>query len=206
MNNNDFDSIINRFEKITREFINNEFLKSEEYINMKVIANQIFNLTSDKSNMLLEVVKGNESGQIIGLPNSSAICFKTRFLGDDLLKSDIKTQLDKSIEDIYYFGFLQHQFLWGFPTRHKVNSVNIEDLFAEYYPKALIADIVLKGYMKDSSKTHAILKYYYDVNMEKFIKNELRIGFFKRVLCKSFFKNLYLSGALLGMEFDMKTN
>jgi len=45
----------------------------------------------------------------------------------------------------------------------------------------------------------------YSSTCEPLLKNEMRVGFFKRGMCKAFFRNIYWAGALLGVQYDMAT-
>jgi len=72
---------------------------------------------------------------------------------------------------------------------------------------ALVADKIMGKFYQGEGGRMAkdLFDNRYSSTCEPLLKNEMMVGFFKRGMCKAFFRNIYWAGALLGVQYDMAT-
>ena len=73
--------------------------------------------------------------------------------------------------------------------------------------KALVADKTMGKFYQGEGAQMAkhLFDIRYSTTFEPLLKQEIKVDFFKRGMCKAFFKNIYWAGALLGVRYDMAT-
>lgn len=156
--------------------------------------------------MFLDIVYGKK--EIKGL-ELNALCFTSRFLKCNStmdLHEHNRYKLEKIIEDTFYLGLINHFLYYEFPTRNNYETVNYSDIITECIPFFLVAKIQMKEYEKRSEfKPSKIYEYFYKTKIETILKHDLEIGFLKRSLCRSFLKNIFFCGSLLGVKYDQRT-
>lgn len=207
-----FEGYLNKLISITETVVKRDFFQSNGFAAKKSLAKQIHHLTVPEVEVFLNVVKGLAPGTVIGLPENTKMCFPRRFLKKNSIEKSPYgilrlLELGKRIDSTFYLGFAYHEIFTGFPTRNDIaEKVDIELLFEKYYPDTLIASIILREYYKSTNEglaEHVFESYYKET--EGFLREDLKLGFVRRTLCQSFLRNLYLSGALLGMRLDLTT-
>lgn len=94
-----------------------------------------------------------------------------------------------------------------FPTRENYQNVDYDGLFDEWVPKSMIADIQMKEYDEQNGKLpSAVFKRFYEDNkFDNTFKTVFNVGYFKRGRVYSFMRNIFFSGAMFAMIYDLKT-
>ncbi|MFC1509494.1 hypothetical protein ACFL60_07410 [Candidatus Omnitrophota bacterium] len=106
------------------------------------------------------------------------------------------------LQETFCLGLFTQLYAIGFPTREKISTVDLSQVFQKWMVDAISPSHVL-GKM-DRTITD-IFEFYFRVHIEPFIKQEFRVGFFGLGRHMGFFRELYLAGFLLGLECDMAT-
>jgi hypothetical protein len=159
----------------------------------------------------LRSAKDIEAANSIPIPDyGKAICFPYRFLGKPSITSLPKQAGDKlsnTLDDIFFAGLNFHFFWATFPTRKEYKNINTDALRGKWLLDALVADKIMGKFYQGEGGRMAkdLFDNRYSSTCEPLLKNEIRVGFFKRGMCKAFFRNIYWAGALLGVQYDMAT-
>jgi hypothetical protein len=132
-----------------------------------------------------------------------------KFLSSFDLSSAIpsaKLHLQRTAERLVYYGLRTNCILFGseYRSRHD-DLMGLEELYETLLVRSLTASSQLRGYDKFNQR---IPKWVFDTvfNSEvEPIQRELRIGWWKRMKNRNKFLNLFSSGVLLGMLYDMKS-
>jgi len=187
-----------------------DYFSSDEYYSSKKLGSMVFDRVKSKCQIFLGIVQGSNKGYEIGFPDiERALCFPARFLKEvstanlpDALREDI----DEIIEDTFFLGLICHLFLNTFPTRGDVERVNMDTLVHAWGLKALVADMMMKTYSKELNELPLrVFESYFNSKIKPPLKKQFKLGFWNLGKCHSYFKNLFFSGALLGMHFDLMT-
>lgn len=163
------------------------------------------------SEPFLRSVKDIEMANSINIPDyGKAICFPYRFLGKSsvsALPKQVGDKLSNALDDIFFSGLNFHFFWATFPTRKESNNVDIHVVKSKWMLEALIADKVMGEFYQGEGGKMAknIFDFRYSTTCEPLFKQDIKVAFFKRGMCKPFFNNIYWSGALLGLQYDMAT-
>ena len=187
-----------------------EYFSSGEYHDKKKLAKIVFGNVRSKCEMFIAMVEGLIEGSEIGFPEiERGMCFPRRFLKQTstaALPDALRVTIDTIIEQTFFLGLMCHLFLAEYPTRADVEQVNMETLFHKWVPQALVADRHLKGYGRHLNElpTRAF-ESYYNRTIQPALKGQFRLGFWNRTRCESYFNNLFSSGVVLGMYFDLMT-
>jgi len=82
----------------------------------------------------------------------------------------------------------------------------LDSLVHEWIAKAELADRVMETYSKEANELPLrIFESYFTSKIEITLKQQFKFGFLELSKCRSYFRNLFFSGALLGMLFDSMT-
>ena len=187
-----------------------DYFSSDEYCSLKRLANVVFKRVKSKCATFLGIARGTNKGQDIGVPGvERALCFPVRFLkkpSTAALPDSARVATDDIIENTFLMGLMCHLFLNAFPTRDNTKQVNMDTLVRTWGPKTLVADEMMKTYNKDLNELPLrVFESYFISRIEPTLKKQLRLGFWNLGKCHSYFRNLFFSGTLLGMEFDLMT-
>ena len=148
-----------------------DYFSSDEYYNLKQLANLVFERVKMKCAIFLGVVRGLNKGQDMGLPGiESALCFPARFLKEPstaTLPHALTVAINDIIENTFFLGLMSHLFLNTFPTRGNVKQVNMDTLVHTWGLKALVADMTLKTYSRDLNDLPLrVFEYYFTSSIE----------------------------------------
>ncbi len=200
------------FEQFLRKSYNlGHILSSEEYQQRRNASLCAFPLLINIAVPFLNSAKSLDSANEIPIPNyGQAICFPFRFLGKtsiDELPNQTGEKLSDSLDTIFFSGINFHLFWATFPTRKEYKNVNVEELKGKWLIDALLADQTMRNFYPGEGRPMSkdAFDKYFLTHCLSLLKNDLKIGFFKRGICKSFFRNIYWAGALLGTQYDMAT-
>ncbi|MFC2010614.1 hypothetical protein ACFLVU_02580 [Chloroflexota bacterium] len=186
-----------------------DYFSSDEYYSLKHLAYLVFEKVRMKCAIFLGIARGSNKGQDIGLPGiERALCFPARFLKEQSTTTPPDTTrvaIDDIIENTFFLGLMCHLFLNKFPTRGNVEQVNMDTLVRTWGPKALVADMTLKTYGRELNDLPLRVFESYFTSVKPILKKRLKLGLWKAGKCHSYFRNLFFSGALLGMHFDLMT-
>jgi hypothetical protein len=187
-----------------------DYFSSEEHHKLSHLAEVVFNKVKPKCEIFIGITEGLGEGSELGRPGiERALCFPKRFLNEpstDALSNELRVMIDGIIRGTFFLGLMCHLFLWVFPTRDDVKRVNMDDLVYNWALEALIADVKMKEYSKDLNELPLrLFESYFNSTIKPALKKQLRLGFWTLGKCHSYFRNLFFSGARLGMQFDLMT-
>jgi len=187
------------------------YFSSEEYHVLKQLAYMVFDKVKSKCDLFLGIVRGTNKGNEIGHPGiERAMCFPSRFLKKPStidLPDTLRMLIDDVIDSTFYLGLISHLYLHTFPTRSNVERIDIDNLIYKWGLQALIADRLMKTYSKKANDLpRRVFESYYYSKIEPILKKQLKVGFWIRGQCRSYLRNLFFSGARLGMLFDLMTS
>jgi hypothetical protein len=198
------------FKNIVLSFTETQWFSSEEYINSKRIAKDVFAALEPGVKIFIGIVCGTNKGYELGHPElDEGLCFSARFLkkkSTELLSDNLKALTKSIAEKTLYLGLFHHLISTQFPTRSEVKVVDVQKLLHDWSLYALVADNLLKDTAQQQSKlTLPLFEHHYRLNIEPGLKKEFKLRFWTVDKCKSFFKNLFYAGILLGRRFDLMT-
>jgi len=131
-----------------------------------------------------------------------------------LLKSkslnNIDSQTAQNLRDLlkktFSIGILTQLYLFHFPTQEKYSVFDLDKLQNEWVVDAVAADGVM-GYYGDKQNPTCmnICDSHFRDSIGPLLKQQLGINIFRMGSFRAFFMNLYLAGALLVMNCNLKT-
>jgi len=134
------------------------------------------------------------------------IAYPLRFLHRVRLTPDRYEEVRTQLLTCFVYGLLTHLSLKTFPTRDRIERVDIEILWKDYFPKSLLPRRLLSTYDHDcNSLPSAIFDYYFRTCVEPLLRNGLGLSWWKLVRSRSYFLDLFFAGVLLGPMYDLKT-
>ena len=139
---------------------------------------------------------------------SQGVCIN-RLLGEKplhLLPHQSSQTISQLLQETFYLGVFTHLYFFTFPTREFCNKVNIPQLQQKWEIDAIAADSVM-GYYGDPKNPMCmkLWEYHFETKVINTLKDHVKIGLFGAGKCKAFFRNIYLAGALLVMDYDLST-
>ena len=187
-------------------------LSSEEYRERREFTLCAYPVVLRIAAPFLGATKNIDVANSIGIPDyGKAICFPYRFLGQpsvSALPRQAGDNLSNTLDDVFFSG-LNFQFFWAtFPTRNQCKNVDEDALKSRWLLEALLADRTMRRFYQGEGDQMAknLFDIRYSTICEPLLKQEIKVGFFKRGVCKAFLRNIYWAGALLGAQYDMATN
>lgn len=149
-------------------------------------------------------------GVVLREPDSSMNTFgqKMNFRGRFARRAEpsMLASLQSEFEYLVVAGFGLHYLLTEFPTRNLVGRVDTLHLQEEWIGRAIAADHSLRWY---DAEQHGIpsrfVEHLYRTRLERLLRDSLRLGFWKEGQARSYIKNLFWSGVLLGLAADLQT-
>lgn len=187
-----------------------EYFSSDAYSEEKRLAELVFDRVKPKCEIFLTMVKGPIGGSGIGKPELERfMCFPTRYLNQPstaTMTNVLRVTIEDLIEETFLLGLRCHLGCTRLPTRSDVQRVNMDTLFNMWIPQVLVSTVGMRTYSKecDWAPTH-LFEYSYSSRVDPVLKEQFRLGFWKRSRCRWFFSNLFFAGASLGMRFDLMT-
>lgn len=180
-----------------------------EFMTNKCIANEIFLKSQKYLKPFFELVEGLRPIQVS--PYMASMFLPQRFLGvDDPLNLSVNnyTTLDQAVQGCFYLGLFYHFTTMIFPTRKNVDTVNFDKLINEWLPNTLVANLKMREYNSENKgmPETCFCCYYKTNDYDMVFKKDFKVGFFKRPQIKSFLNNIFYSGIMFGMAYDLSTN
>lgn len=182
-----FDIVVDFYRTILPDVLENA--EGRENI---AIAQQVSRESVDYFETFFNIVVGKEAH-----PFMSAMNFPQRFLNRTTLEATDSAVLEAAVERLFYLGFVYHFVFMRFPTRQNIDAVDFEELSESWLPETSVADVQFRDRIFDA--------YYKSSGTESQITTQFRIGFLKRGLVRSFLRNIYYSGMLYAMKYDLAT-
>jgi hypothetical protein len=209
----DFEQVINNYEETIKQIINpSEWHKllTEEQNNLKNLAEIVFNTVKPVFVKYIGICLGFNKGYELGHPGiEDGLCFTKRILNKqstESMNNSDKNIIEKLIEDTFFLGFVSHLLLYNFPTRNFIDNVNLNILAEKWSIETLRADQIMMNFDKTYVDwLKALFNKHYNTNVQPFLKNQMKIGFWKMGKCDSYFNNLFYAGSLLGLMSDLET-
>lgn len=209
----DFEQVINNYEETIKQIINpSEWHKllTEEQNNLKDLAKIVFNTVKPVFVKYIGICLGFNKGYELGHPNiEKGLCFMERIFNKrstESIKNPEKNIIEKLIKDTFFLGFASYLMLYHFPTRNLIENININILAEKWSIETLRAEQIMINVdetLIDWLK--AIFNQHYSTNVQPFLKNQMKIGFWKMGKCDSYFNNLFYAGSLLALMSDLET-
>ncbi len=139
---------------------------------------------------------------------SEAMCIN-RLLDGQLLNEipdEFSISIKKLVKETFYLGVFTQLYLMNFPTRDNFENVNRTQLRRKWQIDAITSDVEM-GYYGDPENPILmdLWEYHYYTKVVPKFREKLNPTSFKFGKFKSYFQNLYLSGALLVMYCDLST-
>jgi len=188
------------------------FDDSQAYRQNLDLAKKVYSQLTPLSTDFLKVVAGNIKGSSLGIPKftGETMNFPRRLLKKPSLTDlspEIMLPAQQVIAHTFLLGLLYHLFFFRFITRPQIETVDLAGLAADWLPKTTVASVVLRNYYKKENQGTArlLFEHYFNQTLEPSLEQDLKIGFWKRGKAHFFLLNLFLAGALLGMEYDLHT-
>ena len=181
----------------------NQFVTSKK----KRIANLVFDYLKPVCINFLNIVVGRAESSY-AKEVSQGVCIN-RLLGEKtlhLLPPQSPQIISQLLQETFYLGVFTHLYFFTFPTRELCEKVNIPQLQQKWEIDAISADSVM-GYYGDPKNPICIelWEYHFNSKVINTLKSHIKIGFFGAGKYKAFFKNTYIAGALLIMNYDLST-
>jgi len=175
-----------------------------DYQEAVALAEIVYSKISPIRERFIEACLGNPYKNI----NSYSLSFPDRFLKQPIKFDNAKaTELRQLIEDSFDLGLFFHLICQQFPSRNTINDVNIEELFLSWAPDSIIADSLSRNYNSgNGGMPSKVEKSYFNSEVELILKQSFNIGFWKRSMARSWFKNTYFAGIHLGLMYDLAIN
>jgi hypothetical protein len=170
----------------------------------KRVARHVFNLLAPICADYLCIVTCKPSASGVVPEVREAMCIN-RLLGENSLTNlpnDVSQHIQELLKETFYLGVFTHLYLMKFPTREQSENVNFLLLNRKWQIEAITADLEM-GYYGD--RQNPILmnlwEFHYETKVVHTLKEYFNPSIFKRWWVmgkfKSYFRNLYVSGALL---------
>lgn len=197
--------LILRYGLIGTALVGENILDSDNFINSKQLAENLLNKLIPYCDDFIGIIKGYvDKCEILGFIRTMSFPKRFSKLG---LSEKQKKELEDILEQTFFLGLTFHFFSWNMPTRKEADKVNFDSLISNWLIKIMLADKHCKSYNKDmNNMPKSFFNYYYDRLLEPFFQNELQFGYLKRGACYAYFHNLFYSGVLLGVHFDVATS
>ena len=137
-----------------------------------------------------------------------ALCINRILKPEDFIpvNPDVKARINELLEETFYLGVFSHLYLWKFETRNISQNVDRAQLFQNWQIDAISADYVM-GYYGDPENPVLmnLWEYHYQTYVMLVLESNLNLSPFQEGVFKSYFRNLYIAGALLVMDYDLST-
>lgn len=171
------------------------------------IANLVFDYIKSICMNFLDIVVGKAESPYAE-EVSQGVCIN-RLLGKKalhLLPSQSSQTISQLLQETFYLGVFTQLYFFTFPTRECYERVNIPELQQKWEIDAIAADSVM-GYYGDPKNPMCmeLWEYHFETKVLNELKNHVKIGLFGSGKYQAFFRNIYLAGALLVMDFDLST-
>lgn len=183
-------------------------LPEDQYQARVDLARRVFDVVWPSGLKLMDIVYGLQSGEAYGHGAKSPLNFTSRFMKAPSIKDlppDKAMMVQAILADTFRLGLMCHLVIWQFPTRHRIDRVDMRKLEGEWLMESLVADHKMKPLDKAGEvSTLGIFDFFHRKVVEPVIKG-LGIGFLARAQTPSFFRNIFCAGWLLAMSFDLAT-
>mgnify|MGYP006424154205 CR=1 FL=1 len=202
----------NNFERLTEEWLSlaSKFatkIELESHISNKIgISNRIYNHLESVISRFMETAIGESVNYYE--PNLSHAIDIKRLLPkiNCILNSSERQYVSEIISNTFLYGILTQLYLHHFPTRDKYLGVHSIELENKWIIDAVAADVIM-GYYGDKNNPICmnIFELQFKDNVKSFLKGKFKINMFRMGKFHSYFRNLYIAGALLIMDCDLAT-
>lgn len=198
------------YQEVTKKVANpRNFFFTDTYAELRRMAIEI---SSRLENLVKQYIQAllNETDN----PEFKTVCSHMSYTKNylkkdsDELSSDEYSQVKDLLDTTVRLGLMVHLFLVKSPTREKwYKKVDIDGIRKEWLARILRSDRIAKQYNIDVKKLPGkIFDGYYDNYLEPVLRNDLGMdGFLKMKKQYDFFRKLFFSGVLLGLENDFGT-
>lgn len=184
--------------------------QSDEFIQKQPQLEIEFSTLEPLSKRFLSLVVGRDRGQTaVEQAAGASLCFFPRLFGIatvDELPAPLAGKLSDTLQDSFFLGMACHFVLQNHPSRPRITEVNLTALFEDFLKESISAEMKMEAYNKS---TNNIPRDMFDVQytmVEPIVKNDLRVGFWKRGKVRSNYHNVFCSGILLPMMTEIRAS
>lgn len=135
--------------------------------------------------------------------------FSKRILGTPgaELPASVRQMIARQNQSALDLGLLIHLIGQTFPNRHRHDVVDVEFLFHEWLPKALIADLELDQYDQINQRLPSrFFDHWFEDSVAEGLKPKIGLRFWKRKKAASLLRSYYFAGIGLGLNLDLATS
>jgi hypothetical protein len=181
-----------------------EFIQKQQHLEIE------FNALQPLSERFLSLVLGRNRGRTaVEQAAGASLCFFPRLFGiatvDDLPAAMVG-KLSATLQDSFFLGMACHFVLQNHPSRPRIKEVNLTALFEDFLKESISAEIKMGAYNKSVNN---IPRDIFDVQytmVAPIVKDDLRVGFWKRGKVRSNYHNVFCSGILLPMMTEIRAS
>ncbi len=132
---------------------------------------------------------------------SEGICYNRLLpLPIQSLASQVRDEVINLLNTSFYMGVMTQLFLFDFPTRDKIPSVEIDSIIPGWRLDAIVASNVVG---KMPPVINDIAERHFRESVEPFLKKSFSVGILRMGRHKAFHREVFYAGLLLVMECDM---
>lgn len=174
----------------------------------KKVAQRVFYFLSPIFTDYIDIVICKPSASGVVPEVREAMCINRLMNKNDLnnVQNDVSIHIQELLKETFYLGVFTHLYLMYFPTREQSYNVNLILLKEKWQIDAITADYEM-GYYGDPNNPVLmdLWESYYETNLVPTLEKNLTPSAFQMGKFKAYFRNLYISGALLVMYYDLST-
>lgn len=150
----------------------------------------------------LLICTGERNDELI----SPAMSFSRRFLKHKKTSSS-REELRDLIARTFYLGFFCHNVTTTMPSRQLFASLNRRYLFAEWRHKSMVSKERMRPFYRQlgNNLVPRLFKEWWLGTVEPKLRENVRLGVWRRGIAASWFENLFLAGGSLGLTIDLET-
>lgn len=185
--------------------------ETDDFIQKKSESEQIYEYLSPLGESFLSLVKGLSAGASDDeRAMRSALCFFSKFFSVETisqLPESTAGKLSDAIDETHFLGLASHLILFNHPYRHRIESLDRNQLYSKFLKVSWKADAEMRPYNKNlNGIPEAVFQQQFSESVESLLKNELKVGFWKMGKLRSHFRNIFFAGTILGVVADTQAS
>lgn len=185
--------------------------ETDDFIQKKSESEQVYEYLSPLGESFLSLLKGLSVGASgVERAMQSALCFFAKFFSVETisqLPESTADQLSEAIDETHFLGLASHLILFNHPHRHRIASLDRNQLYSKFLKVSGKADVEMRPYNKNlNGIPEAVFQQQFSESVEPLLKNELKVGFWKMGKLRSHFRNIFFAGTILGVLADTQAS
>ncbi|MDD4923398.1 MAG: hypothetical protein PHF74_01010 [Dehalococcoidales bacterium] len=203
-----FAELTDLYQSITSSVTRTEdYFTTDEYQNLKKSNAIAYGKIKWLCQKLLEILQGKNSGEAISLPGiEKKISFYNRILKKqsiELLPSNIKDEIDDVIKGSFLLGLASYLYLYDNPSRNEFENADAAAVMKKLASNILDSSGKMRKYNKKLNTIPILIfEKYFDNCIAPVLNSKLNLGLLQCASARSYFTNLFFSGARFGEMLD----